>query len=330
MKPISHTDIQSPFAWAIGLALLLHVVAVVWFGFHHVPKEVKVPFKTLHIKLGQETAIAQPNKHEADVAVKQRARKPIRPVAAPFEPQPAAANNMPPLPTASVAVSKPVVQRVMPVSAPAKPELPAEVKDTLAAIAVLRKPVQEKAHHSENKAPPPSVQKPRPLSQQPVVKPVVQKVTAKQPVQKPKTAVKARPSAKAAKSAEKSQRAAKGHDMGNMSVAKKLAVQNYGERLSLWLHKYREYPENAKLDGAEGVGVVYLEIERSGFIRKSELVKSTGNLALDTAIGAMLKKANPAPPFDNAYLNEELMAFRIPVDFTLETASVNKNGAHVR
>lgn len=111
---------------------------------------------------------------------------------------------------------------------------------------------------------------------------------------------------------------AKGSELGNVRSADKETIENYEQRLSLWLHKHKNYPREAKRRKLEGDGIVYIQIDRKGNIIYSKLILRTGHKILDQAIADMVARSNPVPPIPKGYGSGEIIGFRIPVEFLLE------------
>jgi periplasmic protein TonB len=64
------------------------------------------------------------------------------------------------------------------------------------------------------------------------------------------------------------------------------------------LQRFKRYPRAAH--GAVGTATVRFVLDRSGAVLKTEVTKSSGNGALDEEAMAILRRANPFPPFPAA------------------------------
>ncbi len=93
-----------------------------------------------------------------------------------------------------------------------------------------------------------------------------------------------------------------GHILGNVSGGK---AQNksvtYERLISLWLDKFRTYPEIAKQKKIKGEGILFIKIDRSGKILLTKIKKSTGSKFLDDALLNMAALANPVIPVPATY-----------------------------
>lgn len=96
------------------------------------------------------------------------------------------------------------------------------------------------------------------------------------------------------------------------------AVVRYEQTISLWVQKFKLYPEAARAAGMEGETVVRVRIDRQGNIRHYILERSTGYSELDRAAIDMIRRANPVPAVPTDYPAGELLEFLIPVNFRLQ------------
>lgn len=82
------------------------------------------------------------------------------------------------------------------------------------------------------------------------------------------------------------------------------------------LDKFKRYPEAARAAATQGETVIELTMDRTGAVRGSQLVRSSGSHALDEEALSMLKRAEPLPqpPSD---VTGEVFMMAIPVRFKL-------------
>lgn len=102
------------------------------------------------------------------------------------------------------------------------------------------------------------------------------------------------------------------------SVKNSAAVLRYEQTISLWVQKFKLYPEEARKQGMEGETVVRVRIDRQGNVRHYILERSTGHSELDRAAIDMIRRANPVPAVPADYPAGELLEFLIPVNFRLQ------------
>lgn len=95
-------------------------------------------------------------------------------------------------------------------------------------------------------------------------------------------------------------------------------TQRYTQVLSLWLYKYRDFPEIARRQGLTGKALIRLRIERTGRILFYQLDRSTGHPMLNTAIRDMVYRANPVPAAPGHFPGGSQLEFLIPIAFTLD------------
>jgi periplasmic protein TonB len=95
-------------------------------------------------------------------------------------------------------------------------------------------------------------------------------------------------------------------------------MRRYEQVISLWIKKFKLYPDEARNQGMEGETVVRIRIDRRGNIKYCALERSTGYQILDHAAIAMIKRANPVPAVPHDYPPGDQMEFLIPVNFHLK------------
>lgn len=94
-------------------------------------------------------------------------------------------------------------------------------------------------------------------------------------------------------------------------------MSRYTQMISLWIQKFKVYPEEARAQGLKGAAVVRIRIDRRGNIHYQALEKATGIPLLDRAALDMIRRANPVPAVPNDYPAGESFEFLIPVNFSL-------------
>ena len=109
-----------------------------------------------------------------------------------------------------------------------------------------------------------------------------------------------------------------GSILGNSSAKEAEMMSRYEQLISLWIEKFKLYPDEARSQGMQGETVVRIRIDRQGTIRYYILERSTGFQLLDKAAIDMVKRANPVPAVPNDYPQGDLIEFLIPVNFHLQ------------
>jgi protein TonB len=153
-------------------------------------------------------------------------------------------------------------------------------------------------------------QKPEPAKlvpdQKPVpVKPKVVRPEAKKPVDAPPA-----PRTTAAPRAERQAPAASAVSAG-VSAA---AVASYKQMVAAHLQRFKQYPPAAKAAGQQGTARVSFTLSRSGQVLSAGLGGSSGHSALDAETLAMVRRAQPFPPFPSD-VKQGSMSFSAPVAF---------------
>lgn len=95
-------------------------------------------------------------------------------------------------------------------------------------------------------------------------------------------------------------------------------VSRYEQLISMWIQKFKVYPEEARKKGMQGESVVRIRIDRQGNIRYYILDHSTGKPPLDRAAIDMIRRANPVPAVPDDYPAGDLFEFLVPVSFHLQ------------
>jgi len=109
-----------------------------------------------------------------------------------------------------------------------------------------------------------------------------------------------------------------GNVLGNSTSKEAELMSRYEQLISMWIEKFKQYPEEARAQGMQGETVVRIRIDRKGTVRYYILERSTGYQVLDRAAIDMVKRANPVPSVPNDYPPGDLIEFLIPVNFHLQ------------
>lgn len=105
---------------------------------------------------------------------------------------------------------------------------------------------------------------------------------------------------------------------GNSKDKQAEVMASYEQQISLWIQKFKVYPEAAKEAEAQGETVARIRIDRRGNIRYYTLERSTGHILLDKAAIDMIKRANPVPSVPTNYPAGDMLEFRIPIRFNVQ------------
>ncbi len=118
--------------------------------------------------------------------------------------------------------------------------------------------------------------------------------------------------------AEKTAGKGDGTVLGNSEDAKAAIKTRYEQTISLWIQKFKIYPDSARNQEMQGNTIVRIRIDRRGNIRYSALEASTGYDELDRAAIDMVRRANPVPAVPDSYPDGEMFEFLIPVKFQIQ------------
>lgn len=106
---------------------------------------------------------------------------------------------------------------------------------------------------------------------------------------------------------------------GNSKSKEAEVLARYEQLISLWIQKFKQYPEEAKLGGMQGETMLRIRIDRRGNVRYYALERSTGHALLDRAAVDMIRRANPVPAVPADYpAGGDVLEFLIPVNFNLQ------------
>ncbi len=98
------------------------------------------------------------------------------------------------------------------------------------------------------------------------------------------------------------------------SGASAAAVASYKQMVAAHLQRFKQYPPAAKAAGQQGTARVSFTLSRNGGVMSAGLGGSSGHSALDAETLAMVRRAQPFPPFP-ADVKQSSMSFSAPVAF---------------
>ncbi len=139
-----------------------------------------------------------------------------------------------------------------------------------------------------------------------------------EPVKQVKKQVKKKPPAPRTTSAPAAERvAAQAASMATAgAAAAAAALPTYRDRLAAHLQRYKQYPNEAKSSGRQGVAMLSFTVSRSGQVLSSRLARSSGVDALDDETLAMIRRAQPLPSFPPE-MTQASLSFTVPVRFSI-------------
>ncbi len=123
----------------------------------------------------------------------------------------------------------------------------------------------------------------------------------------------------AATPAKPAEKTPDGSALGNSKSKEAEVLARYEQQISLWIQKFKQYPDDAKKAGMQGETTVRIRIDRRGNVKYYALERSTGHAALDRAAVDMIRRANPVPAAPADYpAGGDVLEFLIPVNFQLQ------------
>lgn len=94
------------------------------------------------------------------------------------------------------------------------------------------------------------------------------------------------------------------------------AVATYNRLVAAHLQRFKQYPPQAKSAGQQGVARLSFTLGRGGQVLSSRLGGSSGHAALDAETMAMVRRAQPFPPFPTE-MKQASVSFSVPVSFSI-------------
>lgn len=92
------------------------------------------------------------------------------------------------------------------------------------------------------------------------------------------------------------------------------AIASYRQMVAAHLQRFKQYPPAAKAAGQQGTARISFTLNRSGSVMSVGLGGSSGHPVLDAETLAMVRRAQPFPPFP-ADVKQSSMSFSAPVAF---------------
>jgi protein TonB len=199
-------------------------------------------------------------------------------------------------------------QAEAPSEPPPEPVQPQQMEEQVAPTPPVEKPVVEAPPEQkiEPTPPPPEPAKvtpepPKPVPEPPKLKPVRTEVKKKPSDTPPAPRTTAPPRAER-------QAAASAARAGAAAAA--AALPSYRDRLNAHLQRYKQ----ASNDGKQGVATLSFTVSRSGQVLGSRISGSSGVPELDAATLALIRRAQPLPPFPPE-ITQASMSFSVPIRY---------------
>ena len=94
------------------------------------------------------------------------------------------------------------------------------------------------------------------------------------------------------------------------------AVASYNQLVAARLRRFKQYPSASKAAGQQGTARLSFRIGRGGQVLSSRLSRSSGHAALDRETLAMVRRAQPFPPFPPD-IRQGSMSFDVPIQYSI-------------
>jgi len=280
---INFRRIRISFRVALIVAIFLHIIALFIYAQNYKPEVIEVPFKILHIKIGNIDSVSNA------VLIPGPKKITAKPEQKPVQEKPANKDlNISPV---KKTIQKPKEAR--------RPQKKAEDKPVLEPLEIIqpKNKEAEKAEKKQNKVVPLQQAQKEPSPEEREKKIAKKGVQEKEGMFIPE---------------------AGGSKLGNEKMASQLTPISYEQALSLWIFNHMIYPEEAKKQGVEGIIIARLRIDRKGNILYYELLKATGHKLLDEAAKQVIENSNPVPPIPLDYpVKADNIEFDIPLKFEM-------------
>lgn len=123
------------------------------------------------------------------------------------------------------------------------------------------------------------------------------------------------PRTTAAPKAERQAALAAAANAGQAAAA--AALPSYRDRLAAHLARYKQYPTASRAAREQGTAMLSFTVGRGGQVLGSRLARTSGFSALDAETMAMIRRAQPLPPFPSE-ITQSSLSFTVPVRFSLQ------------
>jgi protein TonB len=194
---------------------------------------------------------------------------------------------------------------------PPEPMQRAVVEEQIPPTPLMEKPVVEAPPEQKPEPipPPPEPAKiiPEPPKPKPVVVPPPKPKPVHAEVKKKPSETPPAPQTSAAPRAERQGRAASAATAGAAAAA---ALPSYRDRLNAHLQRYKE----PSATGKQGVATLTFTVSRSGQVLGSRIAGSSGVPELDAATMALIRRAQPLPPFPPE-MTQASMSFTVGIRY---------------
>jgi protein TonB len=94
------------------------------------------------------------------------------------------------------------------------------------------------------------------------------------------------------------------------------AMASWRDLLMARLQRAKRYPASAEARRAQGIATLNFRLDRDGRVLSQRIVKSSGHADLDQEVLALVRRAQPLPPFPPA-MTQSVIQLSVPIRFSL-------------
>jgi periplasmic protein TonB len=107
-------------------------------------------------------------------------------------------------------------------------------------------------------------------------------------------------------------------EQGRFTPNESKALQSWQKQIVALLERNKRYPLGAQARGQQGVAQVFFSLDRQGRVVESRIMRSSGAALLDEEALALIRRAQPFPPWPARELSGEKVELTVPIRFNLK------------
>ena len=107
-------------------------------------------------------------------------------------------------------------------------------------------------------------------------------------------------------------------EQGPFTPSDAKALQSWQKQIVALLERNKRYPAAAQARRQQGVAQVSFSLDRQGRVVESRLMRSSGATLLDEEALALIRRAQPFPPWPARELRGEKVELTVPIRFNLK------------
>jgi periplasmic protein TonB len=107
-------------------------------------------------------------------------------------------------------------------------------------------------------------------------------------------------------------------EQGPFTPSDAKALQSWQKQIVALLERNKRYPPAAQARRQQGVAQVFFSLDRQGRVVESRITRSSGAALLDEEAMALIRRAQPFPPWPARELRGEKVELTVPIRFNLK------------